>query len=178
MRRTGSLLAWITLALLAALAAALALHALRFQEHSGASRAGEARLGAPLPDVPLERLDGTPARLAAYRGHPLFINFFATWCPPCKAELPDIERRYAANRGHGLIVLGIDQQESRAAVLAFAKPKGITYPLLIDRGQAAIVYDLAALPTSLFVDAHGVVRAIHVGRLSARQMDEDLAKIL
>ena len=139
---------------------------------------GVAAIGRPLPDAPLTRLDGDGTTLRSHIGRPLWINFFATWCRPCKAELPEIERRYTARGGQGLLVLGIDQQESPAEVLAFAKRFHATYPMAIDQGPAAAAFDVARIPVSIFVDAQGTIRWIQLGQMSPAAMDSALDKIL
>ena len=146
---------------------------------TGDQRTGDARLGSPAPQISLVALDGGRLTLAKYRGKPLWVNFFATWCPPCKDELPEIERRYQGLRGHGLVVLGVDQQETPSLVKPFIARFGLRYPVVIDReGQGAITYDLIALPTSVFIDRRGVVRFIQIGEMSPLIMDAALGKIL
>ncbi|MDQ2818226.1 MAG: TlpA family protein disulfide reductase [Candidatus Eremiobacteraeota bacterium] len=166
-------------AILFALAFGIMRHAMRPPSTGMATtQSGRAKVGQRSPDFALTRLDGSRTALDAYQGHPLFVNFFATWCRPCKAELPDIEQRYRAGRSKGLVVLGIDQQESPALVKAFAAPRGLTFPLAIDEGQGALRYQLRAIPTSVFIDASGIVRAIHIGQISPQDMDADLSEIL
>jgi thiol-disulfide isomerase/thioredoxin len=116
--------------------------------------------------------------LRSYAGHPLWVNFFATWCVPCKAELPEIERRYKTYNGVGLVVLGIDQQESSYAVSAFAKSYGVTYPLAIDQGAAASLFSVHLLPLSMFVDVTGTIRLIRIGQMQPDAMDAALETIL
>ena len=116
--------------------------------------------------------------LNAYRGRPLWVNFFATWCPPCKDELPQIERRYEDKRPAGLLVLGIDQQEEPKVVRPFIKRFGLSYPVLIDSSRPPNAYVLQALPTSVFIDRFGIVRYIQIGEMTPPMMDKALASIL
>ena len=139
---------------------------------------GHLEVGQPLPDVPLRRLNGSTTSLRAYVGHPLWVNFFATWCGPCKAELPEIERRYAVDQRAGLVVLGVDQQEQPLDVTTFTKHFGVTYPVTIDPGGAALLFDLHTIPLSVFVGADGVVREIRIGQMQPGAMDEALKTIL
>jgi peroxiredoxin len=139
---------------------------------------GVARVGSAAPEVDLVGLDGKHLSFAAYRGKPLWVNFFATWCPPCKEELPEIERRYQQSRARGLVVLGADQQETPALIRPFIARFGLRYPVVIDDGQGAITYDLIALPTSIFIDRGGIVRFIQIGEMTPPLMDVALAKIL
>ena len=139
---------------------------------------GALEVGSPLPDVELRRLNGTDTTLRSYVGHPLLVNFFATWCEPCKAELPEIERRYAVDKGQGLVVLGVDQQEASFAVDAFTKHFGVTYPVAIDTGKAAVLFHLHTIPLSVFVDASGVIRAIRIGQMQGADIDASLSTVL
>jgi peroxiredoxin len=139
---------------------------------------GRVEVGAAMPDPPLTRLDGTRISLRAYVGHPLWVNFFATWCVPCKAELPEIERRYKARKGDGLVVLGLDQQEDAGLVRGFSEHFGLTYPIAIDDGAAAAVFQARTIPLSVFVDAAGTVREIRIGQMQPEAMDLALATIL
>lgn len=141
-------------------------------------RYGIAAIGAPAPDVPLVTLDGARTPLASFQSGPLVVNFFATWCVPCKAELPLIQSRYVQLRTRGLRVVGVDQQEDASQVRAFVKAHGVTYPVVIDGGPAFDAYGGHAIPMSLFIDAHGVLRAVHIGEMSADILDDNLQKIM
>jgi thiol-disulfide isomerase/thioredoxin len=139
---------------------------------------GKAGVGRRLADVGLTRLDGSPLRLRSFEGHPLWINFFETWCVPCKAEIPEIEQRYAALRPRGLIVVGVDMDESPEVVAAFAKRFRMKYPVAIDDGPAGAAFDIRNIPVSVFVDQAGTVRAMHIGQMPPPVMDADLRQIM
>lgn len=134
-------------------------------------------IGKAAPDAPVTTLTGQALRLSSFRGHPVWLNFFATWCPPCKEEMPQIETRYRRLRRDGLVVVGVDQQESPQLIERFVKPRALTFPIVIDEGPAAAVYNVFALPTSIFIDERGIVRAMRIGQMSPGEMDRDLAKI-
>ena len=139
-----------------------------------ANRSGSAAIGSTAPDFPFIDLgaqSGGIGSLAATRGRPVWVNFFATWCPPCKAEMPDIERLYSEHQNDGFLVVGADQQESAALVNKFAHVYGLTFPLVIDPGDGALAFGVYDLPTSVFVDAGGTVRRIYHGQMSTTQMD-------
>ncbi len=171
-------LGWIVVAVLFCLAAALLyVDLVRFRAGTGVTY-GRAAIGAPAPDVSLVTLDGHARRLSTFFGRPLVVNFFATWCEPCKAELPLVESRYVAARASGLTVLGVDQQEGPHEVRAFAAAHGVTYPIVIDTGPAVEVYGVNAIPATLFIDAGGVLRAVHVGQLTPEMLDADLRTIM
>jgi peroxiredoxin len=145
---------------------------------TGQPTSGRAAVGAPAPDATVWTLDDKPARLAVFYRHPLVLNFFATWCVPCKAELPLLQRRYLELHRKGLLVVGVDQEEGATEVRAFVKRFGVTFPVVVDKGEGTLTYDIHAIPTSIFIDSSGIVRAIHVGELSASNLDADVAKIL
>jgi cytochrome c biogenesis protein CcmG/thiol:disulfide interchange protein DsbE len=173
-----SRIGWVAVAALFVAAAVLVyVDYQRYKNGVGVSY-GIATIGARAPDAPFDTLDGDKLVLTSYAGHPLLVNFFATWCVPCKAELPLIESRYVRLAPRGLAVLGADQQESVAQVRAFVRAHGVTYPVVIDQGSAIEAYGGQAIPTSIFIDRTGVLRAVHIGEMSADVLDEELAKIL
>ena len=139
---------------------------------------GAATVGQALPDARLLHLDGSSTALRSYVGRPLWINFFETWCAPCKAEAPQIVSRYDALRGRGLVVLGIDEQEEPSQVSAFAKRFHAGYSFAVDEGQAAVIFRVHIIPVSVFVDAAGTVRWIQIGQMTPNAMDSALAKIM
>jgi cytochrome c biogenesis protein CcmG/thiol:disulfide interchange protein DsbE len=135
-------------------------------------------VGKPARDAPVTMLNGDSEHLASFTGHPVWLNFFATWCPPCKQEMPQIEQRYRRLGPKGLNVIGVDQEETPELIARFTKPLSITFPIVIDEGPAAATYGVFALPTSVFIDAHGIVRAVKTGELTGQEMDADLARIM
>jgi peroxiredoxin len=139
---------------------------------------GKVMVGGALPDLTLKSLTGSTVKLRAYTGHPVWVNFFATWCEPCKAELPQIEQRYKSRRAEGLVVYGVDQQESAIAVKTFTAHYGVTYPIAIDPGDAAFAFNIHTIPLSVFVDSTGLVRYISIGQMQPAEMDEALKTIL
>ncbi len=127
----------------------------------------------------MESLDGRQVSLADYAGQVVLLNFWATWCPPCKEEIPTIERAYEAQRGAGFMVLGINEGEAVEVVRAFAGELGITYPVLIDkRGDVAAQYRRRGLPLTVIVDRDGVIQVRHEGYLTAGQLDSYLSGLL
>ncbi len=132
-------------------------------KHSVDFSAGPAMLaGAPAVSFDVARVGGGSDSLAAYRGKIVLMNFWATWCPPCKEEMPALEQLYRADRSRGLVILGIDQGESAATAGAFARAHGVTFPILVDEDQQyASSYVSVGLPTSVIVSRDGhVVRGI------------------
>jgi peroxiredoxin len=118
--------------------------------------------GAPAVSYTIPKIGGGSDSLAAHRGSIVLMNFWATWCPPCKEEMPALEQLYRENRARGLVILGIDQGESAATAGAFAREHGVTFPILVDADQQyASSYVSVGLPTTVLVGRDGhVIRGI------------------
>jgi len=135
------------------------------------------QVGHPAPDFTLPILEGLPMRLSDLRGHPVIINFWATWCPPCRAELAEIQAVHEQYADQGLVVLGVDVREDIPTVSAFVKEIGLTYPILLDMGLASNDYLVRLLPTTFFVDRQGIIRAVYSGPMNAAILEERLRSI-
>ena len=129
-------------------------------------------------DFALETVDGTEVSLSEYRGNVVLINFWATWCPPCRAEIPDLEAAYRTRQDDGFVVLGVNVEEPREAVAPFVEAMGMSYPVLLDKGgQVMKMYRAPGLPISLILDRDGVIRVRHVGFLTREQLEDYLANL-
>jgi thiol-disulfide isomerase/thioredoxin len=160
-------------------------------------------IGSPAPDFTLETLDpaereagtGVPSAalqgsssssggevsLSDFRGRPVFINFWASWCAPCREEMPDIVEAYNRHRDVGLVVLAIDNTQLDVVedVRAFVKEFRMPFPVLLDEEGAAVkAFGVPGLPTSVFIDKDGFVRGVNVGPLTEDTLAEHLANIL
>lgn len=105
--------------------------------------------------------------LDEYRGKIIVLNFWATWCPPCRAEMPGLEAFYQEYRDQGVVVLAVNVSDSAADIIAFAREYGLTFPILRDSQREGIrTYRVQALPTTFFLDRQGQVRHRQVGAMS------------
>lgn len=131
--------------------------------------------GLPAPDFSLRDTGNRTVRLSSLRGHPVLLNFWATYCVPCRLEMPDLERaaRHFGSadpqRSSAPLILGIDAgAEDRATVARFARQVGVGYPLLLDPTFSATLagYHVANIPTTVVIDARGAIRQAHLGPLA------------
>lgn len=124
------------------------------------------QVGFAAPDFSLETLDGERIALSDLRGRPVLLNFWASWCGPCRAEMPAIQRVYERLSPEGAVVLAVNvtAQDSREAAQAFAGAHALTFPILLDTsGEVARLYQNRALPSSFFIDTQGIIREIVIG---------------
>jgi peroxiredoxin len=163
---------------LAAAIAALVLYAY-FSGGQGATTGPASLAGHAAPSFPVVDLAGRPAALRDYAGKVVLMNLWATWCPPCRAEMPDLQRLYQAERKRGLVVLGVDQGEAPARAAAFATSLGVHYPMLADEAQQyGRVYAALGLPTTIVIDRSGKVVQGFDGALTFDQMRSAVAPLL
>lgn len=135
--------------------------------------------GALAPDFTLSDLQGNQVSLGSLRGKPVMINFWTTWCPSCRAELPALVSAYSLYHEKGLEILAVDVKEDRQTVASFAGDSGLTFPILLDEGGTlAEMYQVRGTPTTLFVGPDGVVTARHLGTLSLETLEGYLAPLL
>jgi cytochrome c biogenesis protein CcmG, thiol:disulfide interchange protein DsbE len=139
--------------------------------------------GRAAPDFLLQTLDGQSVRLSDLQGQPLLINFWASWCGPCKTETPDLINIYEKNRGQGLLLLGVNLRQADTAVRDFVDDFGVTYPVAFDRrGEVASTWQIGGpnqgLPSTYFIDRDGVVRKVVLGSLTPKQATDGLHLIL
>lgn len=142
----------------------------------GSGTSNTPRLGFIAPDFELLDLSGKPVRLSDLRGTPVMINFWATWCNPCRIEMPLIQA--AAQQNPKMVVLAVNADESVQTVQSFVEKMGLSFPILLDpESKVQIMYQVQGLPTSFFVDEDGIIKGIQIGVLSEERLSENLEKI-
>lgn len=135
--------------------------------------------GDPAPVVQLRDDRGGLASLAQYRGKIVVLNLWASWCPPCRAEMPDLQRLSAAYASRGVVVVGVNQGESAERARAFAASLRIRFPIWIDdRQQYGRVFTAHGMPTTVIVARNGTVVRGFDGALSFEEMQAAIASLL
>jgi cytochrome c biogenesis protein CcmG/thiol:disulfide interchange protein DsbE len=138
--------------------------------------------GKPIsaPVAALPRLQGGGnGSLADYRGRPVLLNAWASWCPPCKGEMPLLERAHRRMQRDGGTVLGIDVQDDRQSALSFLRRKGVTFPSLRDRDRSYVHrLGVTGYPESFLIDRDGRVVALYRGPITQEWLDANLPKVL
>ena len=129
-------------------------------------RSGETRVGKPAPDVRLEAFDGSSFALSDHLGSPIVLNFWASWCLPCRDEAPALKELWNRWHGQGLVLVGINSQDGYDDASAFLTEFNVPYLNVIDTdGIASIDYGVVGLPVTMFIGKDGVVRQRYVGAL-------------
>lgn len=123
--------------------------------------------GRLAPDFELPLLDGGTFKLSDRIGrHAIVLNFFATWCGPCRAEMPELQRYQAAHAGDGMLLVGIDAEEKHTVVERFAQELGLTFPIGIDgSGELLRLYGVTAFPSTVVIGADGRVKLYETGAI-------------
>ena len=176
LRRVGVVLA---LALLAAAALVLAGRLVRPRSTAtGVVVEGVAVVGRPAPRVELPGLRGGRVRLADLRGRPVVLNFWASWCPPCVAEMPEFQRVHR-RLGDRVAFLGINQRDQAQAAEELARSSGVTYPLAVDTaGRAFDAFGGLGMPTTVLIRADGTVADSFAGQLDETLLSERIRRVL
>jgi peroxiredoxin len=130
--------------------------------------------GAAAPDFTLRTVDGQNLRLNEQRGRVVLVNFWATWCGPCRQEMPHLNRLYEKYRASGLVLLGVNVDENTRAAVDVAAKLGVTFPVLPDTDKTVSrLYDLRAMPSTVLIDRDGRVRYLHRGYLAGYEDNYD-----
>jgi peroxiredoxin len=151
----------------------------RFRHQGAAGLVGDVR-GVPAPDFELASLDGRKVKLSDYRGKAVLLNFWATWCSPCKVEMPwfvDLQKKYGND---GLVVLGVAMDDSDTPKIAqFASEMGVNYPVLLGTDKVSEQYgNVQFLPTTFYIDREGRIVGKGTGLLGRGEIEENVQKAL
>ena len=126
-------------------------------------------------DFKLKNLDGKEIYLSQFKGKKVFLNFWATWCPPCKVEMPFIEKIYQETKNSDLVIISVNVGEDAQTVKAFMASNGYHFTTLLDTdNKVSSIYNITAIPASIFIDKDGYIVKNHTGTLSYEDMHDNL----
>ena len=129
---------------------------------------------AAAPDFTLRTMNGPNLRLAEQRGRVVMVNFWATWCGPCRQEMPQLDRLYQKYRASGFVLLGVNVDDDARKAADVAAKLGVSFPVLLDTDKAVSkLYDLSTMPSTVLIDREGKVRYVHRGYLTGYEDNYD-----
>ena len=131
------------------------------------------------PDFTLRDVKGNQVSLSDFRGQPVVLNFWATWCSPCRVEIPHLEALYTKYKDQGLVVIGMNTETDYMKVKRFVEPQ-ISYTVLLDGGTQAQGYDVSGIPCTYYIDKEGIIRyrSVGFGPGDEVQIEEKIKKLL
>lgn len=131
------------------------------------------------PDFTLPLLDGKKFHLGDYKGKPVMINFFASWCLPCREEMPVIEKIVGEYGPKGVVFLGIAVDDTEPKMKDFVARYGVTFPAGLDKtSEIQKTFGLYGIPTTYFIDKHGIINYFHSGTVTEELLQHELNKLL
>lgn len=139
---------------------------------------GTVKTGDPAPEIVGTTLDGQTVSLSSLKGHPVIVNFWASWCVPCRDEFPLLRDELAKHQADGLQIVGVIFKDTADPARGFATSFGVSWPSILDPGgKIAAAYRVVAPPQSYFIDKNGVLRSIQIGEMLAEDFDRQYAAI-
>ena len=138
------------------------------------------KVGEPAPDFMTEDVFGNPVTLSQFKGQPVWLMFWGSWCPPCRAEFPDIQAAYAKLEPQGLRMLGVSLRESPVDAAAYAGRNGATFLVLSDPDEmdTGAAYPIFNFPTHIFIDSEGIVQSVVLEDMDEEQATFEASRIL
>ena len=138
------------------------------------------KIRAPAPDLTLNDTQGVPRSLADYRGQVVLVNLWATWCPPCKEEMPTLQGFYDAHKEDGFVIIAINDGDPTADVLKFVEDYELTFPVWLDPTYIATekAFNTLNLPTSFVIDREGTIQLTWVGGISAPMLEKHVTPLI
>ncbi len=152
--------------------------------NNGQEATAGANVGESAPDFTLVDLEGKQVSLSDFRGETVFLNFWATRCPPCRAEMPEIEAVYQEYKDKGVVVIGIHLAnvlwfEPEDKIRQFIQQGGYSWTFVTDTtGEVTVSYKITGIPTSFFIDREGIIQAVNIGAMTKRAMENKLAETM
>jgi peroxiredoxin len=140
--------------------------------------AGPLHAGDPAPPFTLQQDTGSKFSLSSLKGKPVYLNFFASWCAPCNEEAPSVVSLAKKYHAKGLVVVGVDEQESADKAKGFADKYKMTYPIVLDDGPMGKDYGVLALPVHVFIDRNGKISTYRLGEMNPGEIEDAIKKIV
>ncbi len=135
--------------------------------------------GQAAPDFTLPAVDGGQVSLSSLKGKPVIVNFWASWCTPCRKEMPDFQQVYDRYKEQGLTVLGVNVGDAKVGVTDFRDQVKVNFPLLMDvETEVQTAYKIMPLPATFFIDRSGTIRAIYQYQMSSGQIEAEVLRLL
>jgi peroxiredoxin len=131
--------------------------------------------GSEVPDFTAKTIDGRELTLSKLRGKVVLLNFWATWCPPCRSEMPLFQKVYQKYKDRGFEIIGISTDASQGQVQKFIKEYGLTFPIIMDDQNLTAKFNVSGLPTSFLIDRDGRVIKVRLGEYE--EIEKDLKKL-
>jgi thiol-disulfide isomerase/thioredoxin len=133
----------------------------------------------PAPELTLTTLEGEPVSLSDHLGKVVLVNLWATWCPPCREEMPALQAFYEKYKSDGFVLVAIDQGETALQVMPFVNEFELTFPVWLDTGnEAGRIFKTMSLPSSYVIDRNGQVRLMWIGGISKRNLEKFVPDII
>jgi peroxiredoxin len=150
-----------------------------FTSKAPAQAVGPAKIGQPLSNFRLTDINGQSVQLTNYAGKVVLVNAWATWCPPCKAEMPDLNAYYQTHQEEGFVLLAVNAGDTLSQASAFANQAGLAFPVLLDDDLYVLNgLGIHSFPTSIIIGRDGVVKGIHQGMFSPESLEAEITPLL
>ena len=158
-------------------AALILTPAIVWSQHTHGTQSSAPGVGVPAIAFDLKSVDGTSIGLASFRGKPLLMNFFASWCDPCREEMPLINELAGEAGKNGYAVLGIAVEDTRAAIMQYAQEAKLVFPIALDLNSTVKrAYRIFGPPATFFIDGQGTIRDVVIGPITPERAREGLKK--
>ncbi len=145
---------------------------------SGLGNVSAARIGSQV-DFSLNDFSNKPIHVSDYRGHPVLVNLWASWCPPCRAEMPDLINFYNAHKAEGLVLLAVNSSDDAVSARQFISSQGMPFPVLYDpNGSVERLFHTDGLPSTFLIDKNGDLRFSWTGQVSPSLLDESILPLI
>ena len=148
-------------------------------DHAEADKIEMAVIGKSVGDFSLMDLDGKTVHLSDYKGKTVLINAWATWCPPCRAEMPDLENYYRQQKENNFVILAINAGDTLEQAQGFVRSNNLSFPVLLDPDVEILqALGITGFPTSILIDPDGIVKYIHIGMFRPDDLDINISPYL